>query len=437
MSLIELEQFERKLADRPGPVLSDGTALRELFDLDKREVSMRVLRDPEVHRLELQRVFARSWVALGHVSELPNVGDFVLRSIGEDAVIVTRAADGSINALLNVCAHRGMEVCWADEGNQAQFKCPYHGWVFDGTGKLLGAPFEQEMYGDWDKSEFGLRTAKVDTRCGVIFGNFDLDAAPLDDWFGDFSWYFDVMMGDGHEMEVAGGVGLRMRVPANWKAAAEQNSGDGYHTVTLHHSLVELGLQGPSRTAQDWSLDCWDVSSYEGHGIRLVPFPEGNFLRPPGTDPEREFPMGWFMAGLMFPTSGVGGMVIPHPDMPDGRMRTANIGCMSPIGHGHYTGWNITLTQKGAPEGFKDMLLGSASTFSSIVTDDMESWPSMTRIANGAVGQEQTIKYNALLGPNNPEDFPGPGLVHRGFSKDDNQWHFWLRWFDMMTAPVA
>src|SRR5271155_5494812 len=111
---------ERDLANRVGPILSDGTSVRELIDLDKCEVSMRVLNDPEIHRMELKRIWARSWVALGHVSEIPEAGDFVLRRIGQDPVIVTRTRDGDISGLLNVCAHRGMEVCWADEGNQSQ-----------------------------------------------------------------------------------------------------------------------------------------------------------------------------------------------------------------------------------------------------------------------------------------------------------------------------
>src|SRR5271156_273432 len=116
---------QQDLAERVGPVLSDGTPLRELVDFDKREVSMRVLSDPEIYRLELKRIFARSWGLVAHESEIPAAGDFVLRSIGADPVIVTRDAAGKVNVLLNVCSHRGMEICWADEGNAPTFKCPY------------------------------------------------------------------------------------------------------------------------------------------------------------------------------------------------------------------------------------------------------------------------------------------------------------------------
>jgi len=69
------------LAGRTGPVLRDGTTLRDLIDLDRREVAMRVLADPELYRLELRHIFARAWVGLAHVSELANVGDFVVCAI--------------------------------------------------------------------------------------------------------------------------------------------------------------------------------------------------------------------------------------------------------------------------------------------------------------------------------------------------------------------
>src|SRR3979409_47981 len=183
------------LAGRTGPVLRDGTTLRDLIDLDRREVAMRVLADPELYRLELQRIFARAWVGVAHVSELTNVCDFVVRHIGEDRVIVTRTFGGDVSVLLNVCAHRGFELCAAEEGNAASFKCPYHGWAFDGFGNLLGAPLEKEMYNNWDKSRYGLRrergAAGVGVGAGIVFGTFDTSDVPLDEWLGDARWYID------------------------------------------------------------------------------------------------------------------------------------------------------------------------------------------------------------------------------------------------------
>src|SRR5258706_6993486 len=96
------------LAGRSGPMLRDGTTLRDLIDLDRREVAMRVLSDPELYRLELRHIFARAWVGVAHVSELPNVGDFVVRHIGEDRVIVNRTFGGDNSVLLHAFVHRGV-----------------------------------------------------------------------------------------------------------------------------------------------------------------------------------------------------------------------------------------------------------------------------------------------------------------------------------------
>src|SRR5271169_3226269 len=105
------------LSTRFGAVLSDGTFLRDLIDIDKREVSMRVLNDVEIHELELKRIFAKAWIIVGHQGEIPEAGDYVVRYMGEDSVLVTRAADGEISVLLNVCSHRGMQVSRVDRGH--------------------------------------------------------------------------------------------------------------------------------------------------------------------------------------------------------------------------------------------------------------------------------------------------------------------------------
>src|SRR5215471_261213 len=110
---------------RSEPVLSDGTTLDELVSGgDDRRISARLMQDPEIFELELERIFDRVWVFVAHESEIPSPGDFVTREIGLDPVIVTRQTDGEIAALLNVCSHRGSRVCAADRGCAEYFACP-------------------------------------------------------------------------------------------------------------------------------------------------------------------------------------------------------------------------------------------------------------------------------------------------------------------------
>ena len=88
---------------RSNPVLSDGTRISDLINLDTREVKMRVLSDAELYQLEMEKIFAKTWVFLAHETEIPNSGDFVQRDMGSDSVLVTRDREGQVHVVLNAC----------------------------------------------------------------------------------------------------------------------------------------------------------------------------------------------------------------------------------------------------------------------------------------------------------------------------------------------
>jgi nitrite reductase/ring-hydroxylating ferredoxin subunit len=435
--MTELEMRPADLRDRVGSMLSDGTALRDLINLDTREVAGRVLNDPQVYRLELRKIFARSWVGVAHETEIPEPGDFVLRHIGEDAVIVTRTADGSVSAVLNVCAHRGMEVCWSDAGNQSQFKCPYHGWVFDGTGKLLGAPFEQEMYGDWDKSQYGLRMARVEIRAGIVFATFDRSGAPLEDWLGDAGWYVDRCKTA--DME-AMGPPARMLTHANWKVPMDQFAGDSYHSLTTHKSGLEVGLipvdESMLSDLKKLGVDMVHVSTPQGHGVSCFN-PMNATTGSIGTEVDTEDPYNFEDRPLLielFPqTVLIGGRTI---SMPDGSpLVSGTLMTMDPKGPNAFNWSSTPLVGKGTSAQTKTFLRRMNQLENALLgADDYEQAPSMQRASRGVLGQDQPMRYNTLMGETRPEHWPGPGTVHSGISRDDCQWRFWQRWFDLITA---
>ena len=114
---------------------------RRLVQIDQAKGRFRVhrdaYRDPEVFAAEMELVFARCWLYLGHATELPKNGDFLSRTVAGRDLIFVRSRDGAIGAFFNSCTHRGARVCRDKAGNTKSFACPYHGWVFNTEGKLM------------------------------------------------------------------------------------------------------------------------------------------------------------------------------------------------------------------------------------------------------------------------------------------------------------
>lgn len=194
---------------------------------------------------ELTRIFATCWQFVAHESEIPEPGDYVLRRMGRDQVIVTRDDNGTVRVLLNTCRHRGVPLCRADSGNTSHFRCSYHGWTYANTGELRGVTFQPDVYGrdGIDKAQLPLYApAQVDSAHGMVFATWDAEAAPLRDYLGEMDWYLAAVFDKFPEgMEVVG-TPVRNVVRANWKTEGENLSGDGYHTMITHASALELGL---------------------------------------------------------------------------------------------------------------------------------------------------------------------------------------------------
>ena len=109
--------------------------------IEDRRVHGSLYTDRQVFADEIDRIFRRGWIFVGHESEIPKTGDWVTRRLGREPVIMLRAAEGGVHVLANRCAHRGTLLCWQDRGGgRKSFQCSYHGWVFGLDGKLRSLP---------------------------------------------------------------------------------------------------------------------------------------------------------------------------------------------------------------------------------------------------------------------------------------------------------
>jgi phenylpropionate dioxygenase-like ring-hydroxylating dioxygenase large terminal subunit len=193
----------------------------------------------EVFEKDVENIVLKSWVLVGHQSQISEVGEFFLSRIAGESVIVVRSDEQTINALINVCRHRGSRVCLQQQGRASRFVCPYHAWTYDLDGNLQGAPRVMETL---DTSKYPLKRARLENFQGMLFINFDPDAdfAPIADELGDALAPYDLANARiAHRQSY--------EIEANWKLAVE-NFCECYHCLPAHREYsVAHGLARPEK----------------------------------------------------------------------------------------------------------------------------------------------------------------------------------------------
>jgi phenylpropionate dioxygenase-like ring-hydroxylating dioxygenase large terminal subunit len=201
--------------------------------------------DPAIFELEMERIFGRAWLVLGHESQVKSPGDYYTTRMGREPVIVTRKQNNEIGVLVNRCAHRGATVCAEGRGNTERFVCPYHGWSYDSAGALKAVPFES----GYDKQALAHLRLKAVPRVavyrGFIFASLADRGPSLEEFLGPARASFDDLVdrAPGGELEVAGGV-FKHAYHGNWKLMLE-NHLDGAHPAWVHASSVAVARGAP------------------------------------------------------------------------------------------------------------------------------------------------------------------------------------------------
>jgi phenylpropionate dioxygenase-like ring-hydroxylating dioxygenase large terminal subunit len=212
--------------------------------------------DPEILRLESERIFNRSWQYAGPAEHAREAGSYFTCRAGATPIVVVRDREGELRAFVNVCRHRGHEVAHGC-GRRETLQCPYHAWTYDLDGALRAAPRSEREPG-FNHDDYGLRPVLVETWGPLVFVNTDRNATPLREVLGGLPRELPE-----HGLDLSGliyrGRSREQIIDANWKIVVE-NFLECYHCPVAHKSFSRLIDVDPDAYALSTSR--WTSSQY-------------------------------------------------------------------------------------------------------------------------------------------------------------------------------
>ncbi len=210
-------------------------ASRPRMDAMAFSLPARYYTDPDYYRAELEWFFGSMWVHAGRVEEVVRAGDFVVREVAGDSLIVVRREEGSIAAFYNVCRHRGTRLTERENGRFAStIQCPYHAWTYDLGGCLIAAP-QMERVPGFRVEDYPLAQAALSEWDGHLFVNLSASPAPLLEQLGGMDERFRPW----RMYELKQQARIVYDVAANWKLLIH-NYSECLHCPGVHPALQKL-----------------------------------------------------------------------------------------------------------------------------------------------------------------------------------------------------
>jgi benzoate/toluate 1,2-dioxygenase alpha subunit len=234
------------------------------FETDgTRRLRRDIYTDPALFDLEMKYIWEKSWIYVGHESQLPAVGDFLTTRLGRQPIMVVRNREGVLNGFINACRHRGATLCRSSRGNAKLFTCPYHSWTYNLQGKLVGV--KSESTGGYPegfaKAELGLTAIpKVASYKGFIFACLDPDVEGLDDFLGETRKMIDLLHDQGPSgLEILKGSSV-YTYEGNWKLQLE-NGVDGYHASSVHANFMSTIRNRQATNAKGTQVKAMNIAT--------------------------------------------------------------------------------------------------------------------------------------------------------------------------------
>jgi len=202
---------------------------------------------PEDFQIDLQTIWYRDWLFVGHDCEVPDPGNYMTVQVGDYPLLVVRDRQGALRAFHNSCRHRGSRICSLARGSAARLVCPYHSWTYHLDGRLFSA---RDMGGDFDRSQHGLKAVHCRSIAGYIWISLAAEPDDFEPVRRDLEPY--LLPHRLHEAKVAFESTIVER--ANWKLVWENNR-ECYHCGANHPELIRTFPEEPTATHSEGAAD--------------------------------------------------------------------------------------------------------------------------------------------------------------------------------------
>jgi p-cumate 2,3-dioxygenase alpha subunit len=256
-------------------------------DMPRFRVNRQAMTDPAVFAQERELIFNKTWLYLGHETELRKPNDYKTRNVAGRPLIFARDVKGKIQVWLNSCPHRGAMLCREGQGNARFMTCFYHGWSFSTSGNMVSMPDDASYGPNFERP--GLASpARTESYRGFVFISFNPDVVDLETHLGDAREYLDLVCDQSEVgMEVLQGT-HEYSVLANWKLLVE-NSYDGYHAVSTHQRYFEMVVAARGELDASAFSESRGIDLGNGHAV-IAGGPHGGdvFGRPLSADAKAE-----------------------------------------------------------------------------------------------------------------------------------------------------
>ena len=408
----------------------------EFVDHEHGLVSRTIFVDEDIYRREVDQIFGRCWLFVGHESQVAAPGDFITTFIGEEPIIVCRAPSGRIFAFINTCPGCGSLVCRADEGSASHFRCPPHGWTFNLEGRLVlvqpGGAGDEEKTADW-----GLyMVARLSAYKGCLFATLDPAAPTLHEYLGDIRWGLDLLVEQGTLIVSSL---TRCIVNCNWKLAAEGSVDDSFYGVAhLSTSLAQAGGDPNRRmTELGHTRHGFTIITEYGHGLNAELLDEAGAQ---AADPLLRWRRNpWTRRRL-----GSFRMQVRHAYItifPNLAVSTATrqLYIWHPRGPSRMEAVLVSFTDEHDPPHVRrahtraQSLFGPAGLYG---RDEPECWEQSTRACRGTVAGRHPVNYQMGLGRGEiVDDEQSPPRIDTLLNEHRQLW-FYRNWAQALDAPT-